>query len=232
MKLSKKLKAYKKCPRCGNKCLRQQETCEECGLVFARLEYASNKAAKKKIRHFDKDFVIYTNQYPKDVSWWKLLLLVFLTGLVGGHYYYVGKYWKGALMTTGFVYLIFCTIFNAPMVEALTTYYAYLPIGILGISWIASLIYVACKKFKVPVIVEVPEQIVTQKREEFFSDIEKTISEKDSDVKTSDGKVEKVEPESAMEKKKQSSKKKKTEKIETENAEQKSEAPSSEEVKK
>lgn len=192
MKFKKKIKPYKKCPRCGNKCLRQQDTCEECGLVFARLEYASNKAAKRKIRHFDKDFIIYTTQYPKDVSWWKLILLTFLTGIVGGHYYYVGKYWKGALMTTGFVYLVFCTIFNAPMVEALTTYYAYLPIGILGISWIVSLIYVACKKFKVPVIVEVPEQIVTSKREEFFADLDiadvKTET-KQNGAKKSKGKV-------------------------------------------
>lgn len=204
MKLSRKPKAYKKCPRCGNKCLRQQETCEECGLIFARLEYASNQAAKRKIRHFDKDFVIYTNQYPNDMSWWKLLLLVFVTGIVGGHYYYVGKYWKGALMTTGFVYLVFCTIFNAPMVEALTTYYAYLPIGVLGISWIVSLIYVAFKKFKVPVIVEVPEQIVVEKREKFFSDI------KASKVETSDkveGQQAKVESEK-KEKKKTNSKEK------------------------
>ncbi len=170
MKFRKKLKAYKKCPRCLNKCLRQQETCEECGLIFARLEYASNKAAKRKIRHFDKDFVIYTTQFPSDISWWKLLILSFLTGIVGGHHYYAGKYWKGGLMTAGFIYLIFCTVFNAQMVEALTSYYAYLPIGLLGISWIASLIYVACKKYKVPVIVEVPQQELKEKRDEFFND--------------------------------------------------------------
>ncbi len=195
MKLSRKPKAYKKCPRCGNKCLRQQETCEECGLIFARLEYASNKAAKRKIKHFDKDFVIYTNQYPNDMSWWKLLLLDFVTGIVGGHYYYVGKYWKGALMTTGFVYLVFCTIFNAPMVEALTTYYAYLPIGVLGISWIVSLIYVAFKKFKVPVIVEVPEQIVVEKREKFFSDIKASKVETSAKVEEQQAKVEGVKKE-------------------------------------
>ena len=156
--LKKKIKTYKICPRCGNKCLKAQGTCEECGLIFGRLEYASNRVAKEKIRHFDKDFVIYTNQYPSDVSWIKLLLLSFFTGLVGGHYYYVGKYLKGALMTVGFIYLIFCTIFNAELVDALTSYYAYFPIGILGLSWLVSLLYVACKKFKVPVIVEMPKQ--------------------------------------------------------------------------
>lgn len=163
MRFNKKLKAYKKCPRCGNKCLNAQDTCEDCGLIFSRMEYASNKAAKAKIRHFDRDFIIYTNKYPSDLSWWKVLLLVFFTGLVGGHYYYVGKYLKGGLMTAGFIYLVFCTIFNAQLVEALSTYYAYIPIGILGFSWIVSLIYVAFKKFKVPVIVELPQQEVVEK---------------------------------------------------------------------
>ncbi len=156
MKL-KKPKKYKKCPRCGNKCLIAQESCEECGLIFSRLQFASNKAAKRKILHFDRDFVIYTNQYPKDVSWWKLILYTFLFGLVGGHYYYVGKYVKGGLMTAGFIYLIFCTIFNAEL-SAVLEAGAYIPIGVLAISWIVSLIFVCSKKFKVPVIVEIPEQ--------------------------------------------------------------------------
>ena len=153
-------KTHKKCPRCGNKCLIAQERCEECDLVFSRMQYASNKEAKKKLRRFDRDFVIYTNQYPSDVSWWKLLLLTFLTGLVGGHYYYVGKYFKGGLMSAGFIYLVFCTIFNAQMVEAMEATLAYLPIGILGFSWLVSLIFVCMKKFTVPVIVKMPDDEV------------------------------------------------------------------------
>ncbi len=135
-----------------------QDRCDECGLIFSRLKYASNKAAKEKIRHFDKDFVIYTKDLPSDVNWLKLLLLTFLTGLVGGHYYYVGKYLKGALMSSGFVYLIFCTIFNEQLVNALETTFAYVPIGILGLSWIVSLVYVGFRKFKVPVIVQMPDE--------------------------------------------------------------------------
>lgn len=203
MKFTKKLKAYKKCPRCGNKCLRQQETCEECGLIFARLQYASNKAAKKKIRHFDKDFVIYTNQFPSDVSWWKLILLAFFTGLVGGHYYYVGKYWKGALMSLGFTYLIFCTVFNAQMVAYLEATFAYLPIGILGFSWLASIVYVACKKFKVPVIVEVPQEFEA-KREEFLSSIPKTDkskTEEKSEAKPENAAIEEKKPKKRKKKK-------------------------------
>ena len=152
----RKTKPYKKCPRCGNKCLVAQAKCEECDLVFSRMEFATNKAAKKKLRHLDNDYIIYTNQLPKDVSYWKLILITLFVGLMGGHYYYVGKYVKGGLMTASFVYLIFCTVFNAQIYSALEAG-AYVPIGIAAFAWMASLVYVCCKKFKVPVIVEIPK---------------------------------------------------------------------------
>jgi len=152
-----KTKTTKKCPRCGNKCLIAQSKCEECGLLFSRMEYASNRAAKKKLLKFDRDFIIYTNQYPKDLPYWKVLLMTIFTGLFGGHYYYVGKYIKGGLMSASFVYLLFCTIFNAQMVELLETQYFYLPIGIAGFAWLYSLSCVILRKFKVPVTIQMPE---------------------------------------------------------------------------
>ena len=155
-----------------------QKECEECGLVFSRLQYTSNKAAKKKLRHFDTDFIIYTNQYPNDLSWWKLLFMTFLTGIFGGHYYYTGKYIKGGLMTGSFIYLIFAVIFNAQWSQKSETYLLYLPIGIAGLAWIVSLVYVAFKKYKVPVIVEMPEQEVVDKKVEYDKkNIAKTTNE-------------------------------------------------------
>lgn len=185
MKFKRKYPKYKKCPRCGNKCLPAQEKCEECGLIFSRMQFASNKAAKKKIRKFDKDFIIYTNQYPSDVSWLKLMLYVFFFGLVGGHYYYVGKYVKGGLMSASFVYLVFCTVFNAQMVEYLETYYLYLPIGIMALAWIVSVIYVSTKKFKVPVIVDIPDNVTENARKE-FEQIKKELKAEKADLKKKD----------------------------------------------
>lgn len=144
-----------------------QKECEECGLVFSRLQYTSNKAAKKKLRKFDTDFIIYTNQYPNDLTWWKVLLMTFFTGIFGGHYYYTGKYIKGGLMSASFVYLIFAVVFNAEWSQKSETYLLYLPIGIAGIAWMVSLVYVAFKKYKVPVIVEIPEQEVLDKKVEY-----------------------------------------------------------------
>ncbi len=152
--MKRKNKLYKKCPRCGNRCLVNQTECEECGLLFSRLEFASNKMAKKKLIHFDYDYVIYTKDLPKDVTRWKLILLTIFTGIFGGHYYYVGKYIKGLLMTASFVYLLFCTIFNAQLAEFLETYYLYFPIGVSAFAWMLSLVFVVSNKFKVPITVD------------------------------------------------------------------------------
>lgn len=160
MKWKKSL--YKKCPRCGNRCLANQARCEECDLIFARLEYASNKAAKRQLLKFDRDYIIYTKQLPKDVSRIKLYLYTFLLGLFGGQYYYVGKYIKGLLMTLGFAYVIICTILNPYMAEYMEANLLYVPIGIYAISWIISIVYVISNKFKVPVIVEMPKEEVVE----------------------------------------------------------------------
>ncbi len=158
-------KTHKKCPRCGKKCPINQTRCDECDLLFERLKFASNKLAKEKIRKFDTDFVIYTNQYPSDVSWLKLLLLTFLTGLVGGQYYYVGKYWKGVLMSCGFALLLFGTIFNAQIIKnQYVSVPMYFVVGVYGIAWIVSLVRVGFKRFRVPILV--PTQTIEYSRDE------------------------------------------------------------------
>ncbi|MBP3619813.1 MAG: hypothetical protein J6J24_04035 [Clostridia bacterium] len=162
MKFAKK-KGYKICPRCGEKCLIGQERCNECNLIFSRLQYASNKAAKKKLRKFDNDFIVYTSTFPSDLKYWKLLLLTIFTGLFGGHYYYCGKYIKGGLMTASFIYTLFCTIFNQVIVEQIPGGESmYVLVGIATFSWIVSLCFLLCKKFKVPVIVDMPKSEVVE----------------------------------------------------------------------
>ncbi len=120
-------------------------------MLFSRLEYASNKAAKKKLRHFDSDYVIYTSTLPKDVNFWKLLAYTLLLGIFGGHYYYTGKYVKGILNSACFVYLVFCTIFNQFTSQ---TELMFLPVGIYAFAYLVSVAYVISRKFKVPVIVD------------------------------------------------------------------------------
>ena len=148
-------KPFKHCPRCDNKCIQTAEKCDECGLIFSRLDFATNKAAKELMKKGERDYIIYTNQLPKDLSYTKLLLYTLLLGLIGVQYYYTGKYIKGILMSAMMAYAIVCLIFNAYLVEYLS--FLYLPIGIGVLAWIVSCVYVICKKFKVPVFIETTE---------------------------------------------------------------------------
>ncbi len=104
------------------------------------------------IKKGDRDYILYTNEIPKDLSYTKLLLYTLFLGLFGAHYYYTGKYIKGILMSAMMAYTIVCLIFNAYLVEYLSI--LYLPIGIGVLAWIISCVYVICKKFKVPVCIE------------------------------------------------------------------------------
>lgn len=188
-------KKFKKCPRCGNKCLVEQARCEECDLIFSRLEFASNKAAKRHILHRDSDYVIQTEQLPKDVKRWKIMLLSVLTGLVGGHYYYVGKFIKGALMSLMFVFLVFATIFNSQIValgDSATTLF-YFPIGIYGFAWLISLVYVFCGKFRVPVIVEMPTAEVEKEQKQHDEILSATKTLKDLNAQSKNENLPKEE---------------------------------------
>ena len=151
----KQNKIFKRCPRCDNKCLLNATKCEECGLIFSRLEFATNTAAKNMIKKGDRSYILYTSDLPKDLSYTKLLIYTLILGLFGAHYYYTGKYIKGILMSAMMAYAIVCLIFNAYLVEYLS--FLYLPIGIGVLAWIVSCVYVICKKFKVPVFIEPTE---------------------------------------------------------------------------
>ena len=151
----KQNKIFKICPGWDNKCLLNGTKCEECGLIFSRLEFATNTAAKNMIKKGDRSYILYTSDLPKDLSYTKLLIYTLILGLFGAHYYYTGKYIKGILMSAMMAYAIVCLIFNAYLVEYLS--FLYLPIGIGVLAWIVSCVYVICKKFKVPVFIETTE---------------------------------------------------------------------------
>ncbi len=151
----KQNKIFKRCPRCDNKCLLNATKCDECGLIFSRLEFATNTAAKNMIKKGDRSYILYTSDLPKDLSYTKLLICTLILGLFGAHYYYTGKYIKGILMSAMMAYAIVCLIFNSYLVEYLSI--LYLPIGIGVLAWIISCVYVICKKFKVPVFIETTE---------------------------------------------------------------------------
>ncbi len=160
---------YVVCPRCGIKSLSVSESCPECGLVFSRLEIATNKDAKRKIKRRDKDFIIYTNKLPSDVSRLKLILLTIFTGIFGGHCFYVGRYWRGGLLFLNTLILIMYVIFNAQLVgidggrliAALTTIG-----GIIMLLWPFDIVWVLIKRFKVPVAIDLESESGQEAKEE------------------------------------------------------------------
>lgn len=163
-------------------------------MVFSRLQYASNKAAKKKLLHFDRDYIIYTTQLPQDVKRWKLILFTLLLGLFGGHYYYVGKFWKGLYMSLSFVYLFLCTLFNAQIYEYMENNYLFLPIGIYALVWLFSLVYVLTKKFKVPIYID--DAIVEEEKNNLraeYDRLSKDIKEENQKLKKGQKKAAKTE---------------------------------------
>ena len=150
---------YKKCPRCGEKCYNIEKVCDNCKLVFARLEYASNKKAKEAIKKGAKEQVITTNVLPKDVNKWKLLLICGFGGLFGAHNFYVGRYFK-AIFSCFFMFLTFVLIafFNNELVTMLFTNYLFLPAGLVFYFWFYDMLMIGISKYKVPIALDIPKK--------------------------------------------------------------------------
>ena len=146
-------KDTKKCPRCGKVCLQSQKICDECGLVFARLDEATNEEARKQFFAKDKSIVM-TSNLPKDVIKWKLLLFCGFLGLFGVHNLYVGRFYRGFYMLFfGLLSLVYVSINNPDEVvlNFMSSWPIVVCVAILSIFWISDFIQVVFNKFKVPV---------------------------------------------------------------------------------
>ena len=168
MKLIKE-KSTQVCPRCGMKSLIGMESCPDCGLVFSRLQLATNKDAKRKMRRKDKDFIIYTNKLPSDVSYIKLFLFTIFLGIAGGYCFYVGRYWRGGILLANTVMLLLCVIFNSVLINVddgnFIAAIATLG-GLLMLIWVYDIVIVTIKKFKVPVAIDLESSGVTEEVKE------------------------------------------------------------------
>jgi len=152
---------FKTCPSCGMRMIESTPTCEECGLVFERLNFATNKDAKRKIKRGYRDYIIRTRKLPSDVKYWKLLLLVIFTGLMGGHNYYVGRYLRGSIFSILFVITILCCVLNSWIMAYYPQWMELigaLVIGPFGLVWLYDVTLVIIKKFRVPIAIDLEKQ--------------------------------------------------------------------------
>ena len=146
----------KTCPRCEIKLPESVEVCPDCGLVFSRLDIATNKDAKRKKKRGDRSFILKTTKIPSDVSYVKLLLLTIFTGLFGGHCFYVGRYLRGSVLLANFLVVLCVAIFNAQLIaysEVLVSTVCTI-FGFVMILLVWDIFMVALKKFKIPVAID------------------------------------------------------------------------------
>ncbi len=167
----------KRCPRCKNICLLSQVKCEECGILFARIDKATNFAGKKRLRMGEKEQVVFVGKCPEDIKKWKLIVITVFAGLFGAHYFYVGKWIKGVLMLLMFLLtLLLGVIFNAYILATLgEIFYSYFGpvVGIYTIIWLNDIRRVCFNTFKIPVSIMTEEE-----RENFLTKKEKKLKRK------------------------------------------------------
>ena len=162
MRLNPNKPKTKVCPRCGLKILEGIDECPDCGLVFSRLNIATNKEAKRKKLRGDRDFIIKTKQIPRDVSYIKLLLLSIFFGSLGAHCFYVGRYLRGSMLLCDFLVLLSMVIFNEPIMIACgesTIALISTICGLILLTWFWDIGQIAVKKFKIPVAIDIESDL-------------------------------------------------------------------------
>lgn len=151
------------CPRCGEVCLLNQTKCPDCGLIFARLQFVTNKEGKKAVKKKEKERVLYITQPTYDMSKWTALILCGLLGYVGGHCYYLGRYRRGIFLSICFLFAAFVLL---PLNESAyygtwwyqLIFYTFAPFGACTlIFWVLDFVNILFEKFKFPVALPPPD---------------------------------------------------------------------------
>ena len=185
MKISTNYAKKFTCPRCGLRCYEGIETCPDCGLVFSRLEIATNKDAKQKMRRHDHDFIIMTSKLPSDVSRTKLILYTIFFGVFGGHCFYVGRYWRGATFLTTFIAMFLMVVFNSSLAAigngALLGVLSTI-LGLIMLMWPWDIFMVVLKKFKVPIAIDLESNGQNNSAKK-SADVQSKINSDDNTIK-------------------------------------------------
>lgn len=190
---------YRKCPRCKEKCLTHEKSCHECGLIFERLNYTSNKSAKKLILKGNRRDTIQTSDWPYDAKKSTALLLCGFLGITGAHNFYLGRFFKGAISLFGFVLSLIMVILTDVLYGSTVWTYLYLLVIIPGscvlIFWVSDFFAIFFEKYKIPVaidenLIKLKETIIENKSEKELKNKkekknkEKTRKNKEKNKKT------------------------------------------------
>lgn len=165
---------FKKCPRCKEKCLAHAKTCHECGLIFERLNYTSNKTAKKLILKGKYKDTIKTADWPYDAKKSTALLLCGFLGFTGAHNFYLGRFVKGATALFGIILSIIMVSLNDLIFGTQIWHYLNMIVLIPGacslVFWITDFLIIFLEKYKIPVAID--ETLLQVKKNVVESDIQ------------------------------------------------------------
>lgn len=149
---------FKKCPRCNEKCVSSAKSCPECGLVFDRLNYTSNKSAKKLLLRGNFKDTIKTADWPYDAKKSTALLLCGFLGFTGAHNFYLGRFFKAIISLFGFLLSLIMVILTDQIYGTQIWTYLYLIAIIPGscvlIFWISDFFSIFFERYKIPVAID------------------------------------------------------------------------------
>ena len=148
----------KKCPRCKSKCYKHEKKCSDCGLIFERLNYTSNKCAKKLLLKGKYKDTIKTYDWPVDVKKSTALFLCIFLGYTGAHNFYVGRFLKALISLTGFILSIIMVILTDYIYGStlwnILWLFALIPGTCVLWFWFSDLIFILFEKYKIPVAID------------------------------------------------------------------------------
>lgn len=155
----KKSSPFKKCPRCNTKCLVNSKKCHYCELIFDRLNYTSNKTAKKNILKRRRNEVVMVTDWPLDAKKSTALLLCGFLGFSGAHNFYLGRFLKasfvliGLILATVLVFLSESGLYGTTLYEVVHLI-AIVPGSSVLILWFSDFIGIFLERYKIPVSID------------------------------------------------------------------------------
>ena len=141
-----------KCPRCNEKNLASQKKCGACGFVFDRLNYCSNKSAKKEVIKFHRTNYFMTKEWPEDASKKKALLFCGLLGILGANNFYLGRFFKASFVLFGFICAVLLVLlpYGSTMYSTIS-FFGAIPGAAVLFFWVFDFINIFLERYKIPV---------------------------------------------------------------------------------
>ena len=150
----KREKKWQKCPRCKEKAFAVEKKCDNCGLIFERLNDASNKEAKKCLFRGEREKVVKMYGFPADSNRWICATLCAFLGWAGAHSFYVGRYLKALFSLCVSLLTCILILLLEPSVQAyIYKTWMLLPSALCFYFWFYDLALILLNKYRVPVAI-------------------------------------------------------------------------------